>query len=83
MKTEKGQKSKEEGIKRYNLALPMKLYLEVRAEAKAAHTSILEMLKRLIRIGLLLFNFSRKPNTEIIIRKETPEGTKDKEIFIL
>lgn len=46
---------KTDNIQRYNLAVPDSLYEELQKIAKQEHTTILELIKKAIRILLLLF----------------------------
>ena len=64
-------------IKRYNLVLPEALYNDVQALAKNENVSVLELLKRFIKIGLVLTKIS--PDASIIIR----EGGKERELILL
>jgi len=56
------------GGKRYNLVLPSHLYEEVQIVAKEQNTSIPDLLKRFIKIGLLVAKLSQSPDTTLIIR---------------
>jgi hypothetical protein len=67
------------GGKRYNLVLPSNLYEEVQAVADEQNTSIPDLLKRFIKIGLLVAKLSRSPDTTLIIR----EGGKERELVFI
>src|SRR5712692_2010010 len=57
------------GMKRYNLVLPSHLYEEVQIVANEQNTSIPDLLKRFIKIGLLVTKLSESPDTALIIRE--------------
>lgn len=67
------------GGKRYNLVLPSPLFEEVQTLANEQNTSVLELLKRFIKIGLLVAKLSQSPNTAVIIR----EGDKEREVLFM
>jgi hypothetical protein len=67
------------GGKRYNLVLPSHLYEEVQTVANEQNTSIPELLKRFIKIGLLVAKLSQSPDTTLIIR----EGGKEREVVFV
>ncbi|EMG35633.1 hypothetical protein PCS_03610 [Desulfocurvibacter africanus PCS] len=60
-------------LKRYNLALPEELFKEVQAIADQNHTSVLEVLKRFIKLGLIVADISKKADARIIIKENTQE----------
>ena len=66
-------------VKRYNLVIPNGLFDEVQQLADSENTSILELLKRFIKIGLLLTKFLQSPDTSLILR----EGNKERELIIM
>lgn len=66
-------------MKRYNLLLPDDLFGEIQALATDEHISILELLRKLIRIGLKFYLFSRSSSARIILR----EGEQEREIILL
>lgn len=67
------------GGRRYNLVLPNQLYEEVQSVANEQNTSIPDLLKRFIKIGLLVAKLSRSPDTTLIVR----EGGKDRELVFV
>ncbi len=67
------------GGKRYNLVLPSHLYEEVQTVANEQNTSVLELLKRFIKIGLLVAKLSQSSNAALIIR----EGDKEREVVFV
>lgn len=66
-------------VKRYNLVLPNSLFDEVQALANEENVSILELLKRFIKIGLVVTKLSQSPNASFIIR----EGERERELVLL
>lgn len=65
--------------KNYALRIPMGLYNEVKQVADNHHTTVLEMLKKFIKLGLVLVAIEKKPDTMIIIR----EGESEREIVLM
>ena len=65
-------------IKRYNLGIPEDLYQEVRDMADAEATTVLEIFKRLMKVGLVLYKKQKDPNTCFIIREK---GKDDREVI--
>jgi hypothetical protein len=59
-------------LKRYNLVLPAELYAEVEQLAKREHTSVLEILRRCIRLGLFV---SKAKNATLIVSENGRERT--------
>jgi hypothetical protein len=70
---------KEVKAKRYNLVLPLGLYEELYIVAEKQHVSVLDVLKRFIRIGLAITTLSQSPNTRLVIH----EGDKERELIFL
>jgi hypothetical protein len=56
-------------IKRYNLALPVSIFNRITEIAAAEATTFLEAIRKLIKIGLYLYQQTRTPDTHIIIRE--------------
>ncbi len=67
------------GGKRYNLVLPTHLYEEIQSLANEQDTSVLDLLKRFIKIGLLVAKLSQSPDNALIIR----EGGKEREVVFV
>lgn len=66
-------------VKRYNLVLPSNLFDEVQKLAEDEHVSILELLKRFIKIGLVVTKLAQSPNASLILR----EGDRERELVLL
>lgn len=65
------------GLKRYSLVIPESIFNEVQRTAEEEHTSIIDLLRRFIKLGLLISKISKDPNSQLIIR----EGDKEREIL--
>jgi hypothetical protein len=65
--------------KRYNLSLPEELYQEVQALAEERHTTVLELLRRFVKLGLLVARSEKSPDMAFILR----EGDKERELILL
>jgi ATP-dependent Clp protease ATP-binding subunit ClpA len=70
---------RERSLKRYNLALPEDLYAEVQSLADRQHTTVVELLRRFIKLGLLATAVQERRDAALIIR----EGDKEREILLL
>ncbi len=66
-------------IKRYNLALPESLFREVVQLANREDTTVLEIIRRSIKLGLLAAKVQQTPGAKLIIR----EGAAEREIVLL
>jgi hypothetical protein len=65
--------------KRYNLVLPEELYDEVHGLADRRHTTVVELIRRFIKLGLLVAKAEEAPNTAFVIR----EGDKEQQLVLL
>jgi ATP-dependent Clp protease ATP-binding subunit ClpA len=70
---------RERAVKRYNLALPEELYDAVQALADRQQTTVVELLRRFIKLGLLATEIQERPGAALIIR----EGGREREILLL
>lgn len=70
---------KQDKTRRYQLVLPEELYLEIQGIAEKEHTSFLEIIRKLLKYGLLVFNITKDPGTKLIIR----EGDSEREIVMI
>lgn len=66
-------------VKRYNLVLPSELFDEVQKIADERHTTVVEVLKQFIRLGLIVDQAEKSPDTSIVIR----QGDKEREIILV
>lgn len=67
------------GIKRYNLVLPEELFNEVQRIADDRQTSVVDILRRFIKLGLLADQIEKSPDSALIIR----EGNAERQIILI
>lgn len=72
-------KKSSSGIKRYNLALPEEVFTEIQQIADENHTTMLEILRRFIKLGLIAHELEKNEDSALIIR----EGEKEREIILI
>ncbi|MEX0762019.1 MAG: Clp protease N-terminal domain-containing protein [Dehalococcoidia bacterium] len=66
-------------VKRYNLALPEDLFREVEQLAEREHMTVLEVLRRSVKLGLLVAQAQETQGASFIIR----EGATERQIVLL
>ena len=66
-------------LKRYNLVLPEELFAELEKIAAKRHTSVVEVLRRYIKLGLLVEQIDERPGVELLIR----EGERERQIVLI
>ena len=66
-------------LKRYNLVLPEELFNEVQQIADKEHITVLEVLRRFIKLGLLASKIQDDPDSALYIR----EGNSERKIIFL
>lgn len=66
-------------LKRYNLVLAEEMYAELEKVAHKRHTSVVEILRRYIKLGLLVEQIDERPGAELLIR----EGARERQIVLL
>lgn len=66
-------------LKRYNLALPEDLFREVELLAEREHTTVLEVIRRSVKLGLLIAQVQQTPGASFVIR----EGTSERQLVLL
>ena len=66
-------------VKRYNLALPEDLFREVELIAEQEHTTVLEVIRRSVKLGLLAASVQKTPGASLLIR----QGETEREIILL
>jgi ATP-dependent Clp protease ATP-binding subunit ClpC len=66
-------------VKRYNLALPEELFRDVERLAEREHTTVLEILRRSVKLGLIAARIQEQPDAAIIIR----EGGSEQRLLFL
>jgi len=74
-----GRNRPKNGVKRYSLNLPCDVYDKVKEVADENDTSVMELLKRFIKLGLVAAEVEKDENSELIIR----QNGKDKELMIM
>jgi ATP-dependent Clp protease ATP-binding subunit ClpC len=65
--------------RRYSLVLPDGLFEEVERLAERQHTSVVELLRRFTRLGLLAMELQDRPDAALIIR----EGATERQLVLL
>jgi len=65
--------------KRYNLTLPEGLFNEIQELADSKGTTVLAMLRKFIRLGLIVSELEDEPNSRLIIRTDDTE----KEVILI
>jgi hypothetical protein len=68
-----------EKTKRYNLVLPQPLFDELQRIADERQSTVLEVLKQFIRLGLLVSKAERSSDTAVVIR----EGDRERELMLI
>jgi hypothetical protein len=71
--------TKQTELKRYNLTLPAELFDEIQQLADERHTTVVDLLRRFIKLGLLAIKLEEDPDAALIIR----EGDQERQILIL
>ena len=65
-------------LKRYNMVLPEPLYLELQEAANDRDITVVELLRRFIKLGLMINNVSKNPGAAFLIRN----GDSEREIVL-
>jgi hypothetical protein len=65
--------------KRYNLVMPEELFNEIQKIADNRHTTVVEMLRKFIKVGLLAVQAEETPGSALLIR----EGETEREIILV
>jgi hypothetical protein len=64
-----------QGTHQYNLVLPRDLYAELKRVAAERGTSVLDLLRRFIRLGLYVVYLQSRQNAELVVREGDSEKT--------
>lgn len=64
------RKVNQDEIKRYNLSIPRKYYNKIILIAMDEHTSVLNVIRQLIKIALTIIELQKKDNLRLIVRDE-------------
>jgi hypothetical protein len=59
--------------------LPSTVYDEVEKAAQARNTTVVDLLRRFIKIGLLVINLDESPDSALIIR----EGNTERQVMLI
>ncbi|MFM8321315.1 MAG: ribbon-helix-helix protein, CopG family [Chloroflexota bacterium] len=66
-------------LKRYNLVVTEEMYAQLEQVARKRHTSVVEILRRYIKLGLIVEEIDERPGAELLIR----EGARERQIVFL
>ena len=66
-------------MKRYNLVLPEVLFNEVQRVADEHQTTVVDILRRFIKLGLLAAQIEETPDSALIIR----QGATEKQLILV
>ncbi|MFN8495696.1 MAG: hypothetical protein U0350_49345 [Caldilineaceae bacterium] len=72
-------KEKTSSTKRYNLVLPEDLFDQVQQLADDRQTTIVDMLRRFIKLGVLAAQIENSPNSALVIR----QGNIEQQIILI
>jgi hypothetical protein len=72
-------KSNKDDLKRYNLVLPAELFDELQQVADKRHTTVVELLRKFVKLGLMAVQIDENPSAALLIR----EGKTERQIVIL
>ena len=67
------------GVKRYNLVLPEPLLREVQELAEQRHVTVLELMRKFIRLGLLVAKAEESRDTVFLLR----DGNTERQLVLL
>jgi hypothetical protein len=65
--------------KRYSLVLPRDLYDEIEKLAQSRHTTVVDVMRRFLKLGLLVARAEASPDAALVIR----EGDTEREVIFL
>jgi ATP-dependent Clp protease ATP-binding subunit ClpA len=60
---------RQRGVRRHTLVLPEELFQQVQALANEEQTSVTDLLRRFTKLGLVILEAQKAPNTSIVIRQ--------------
>lgn len=61
-------------MKRYNLVLPEELYDQFLELAATRQTTVVDLLRRFIKLGLIAARLDTQPGAALILREISPDG---------
>jgi ATP-dependent Clp protease ATP-binding subunit ClpA len=74
-----GDEAVQPRVRRYNLVLPDELYGELQGLAERQHTTVVDLVRRFVKLGLLATQVSETPGSALILR----EGERERELLLL
>lgn len=81
--TDPGQRSpsplKQRGMKKYQIVVPESLFEEIEKIADSRQTTVIDIIRRFLKLGLLTTKIENTPNAGLFIR----EGDSEREIILL
>lgn len=66
-------KPEKQEIKRYNLNVPVELFDELQELAERKHTTVVDLLRRFIKLGIFAVQVADDPKAALIIRDDRGE----------
>jgi len=72
-------KSSNDALKRYNLVLPMVLFDQLQQAADERHVTVVELLRKFVKLGLMAIQVEGNPSAALFIR----EGNTERQIVII
>ena len=69
----------QEGCKRYNLVLPEEMFNEVKRVADEQQTSMVEVIRKFIKLGLVVFEMQKTAEITLFVKK----GGEEQKIILL
>jgi ATP-dependent Clp protease ATP-binding subunit ClpA len=70
---EQSEMPKGAGVKRYNLVLSDEMYQQVQARAEQENASVVDLLRRFVKLGLLAMRLAEEPDSGLIMRERGVE----------
>jgi hypothetical protein len=68
---------------RYTLALPAEIYEELKDQADRRGTTIKELVRQSLKLGLLAIKLEEDPNTGLFIKEKLPHSDSTRETRLL
>ena len=62
-----------QGVKRYQLVVPNRLYARVQQAAEERDVSVVQLLRAFIKVGLLVLEAEKDPDSALILRTKDSE----------
>lgn len=71
---------RQRGVRRYSLVLPEDLFQQVQQLAESEQTTVVELLRRFTKLGLLVTEIQRTPGASLVIRQ--PDNTEQRLVVL-